>query len=132
VEMEWRRRSRRRRSGGGEHRVGQSDGGRRGTGVGVFRWTMHATSKGEEILRDVHRWRRASTAGNGAVAGSSRRWRARGEERVWETWVSAKGAAAGALGWFYRARRGRGVSTGVMASNGHGGPAALIALRGSI
>jgi hypothetical protein len=110
--------------------VARSGGGRTSMGAGVFGWTTHAASEGEEIPRDVHRWWRASTAGNGAVAGSSRRWRARGEEKVREARVSAKGAAAGAPGRFYRVRRGRGASTVVMAINGHGGADGLDCIQG--
>jgi hypothetical protein len=53
-----------------------------------------------------------------------------GVERVWEARVS-EGASQGLSGRFYRARRREeGASAGIMAINGHGGPAALIAFKG--
>jgi hypothetical protein len=52
------------------------------------------------------------------------------EERMREAGVSAKGVVVGASGRFYRARRGRGASTRVMAINGHGGADDLDCIQG--
>jgi hypothetical protein len=41
-----------------------------------------------------------------------------------------KGATTGALSRFYRERKERGATAGVMAINGHGGASALVASRG--
>jgi hypothetical protein len=76
---------------------------------------------------EKRRWRRSKRWRRPGFMGGRLLWR---WERVWEAQVSEKGSCRGSRVCFYRARRGGGATTEVMAINGYGGPTGLDCIQG--
>jgi hypothetical protein len=121
VQEEIGRRLRRRRSGSGKDRaaVREEERGEVREMPGVWSTLYRAEEEEEGARKAVAGARRPAINGGGGSSGSG--GACGGGERMWEAQVSEKGSHRGSRVCSYRARRGGGASTEVMAINGHGG-----------